>query len=67
MIQFNPEVARERAAALLLLEQLRDQQRKIQAEMDRITRQLEAQLDEESKTWPGQEPGTGPVGRLLGG
>jgi hypothetical protein len=46
VIQTNPHLLGNRAAAFLLLEQLRNEERRIHVEIDRVTRILEGQLEE---------------------
>ena len=44
VIQVNPEIAGDRAATLLLLEKLRFERDRIQAEIDRITKTLDDEI-----------------------
>jgi len=45
VIQINSEMAGDRAAALMTLQQLRAEAARIQAEIDRLTRSMQEQIE----------------------
>jgi uncharacterized sporulation protein YeaH/YhbH (DUF444 family) len=53
VIQINRVATGERAASLMLLERLRNERERIQAEIDRVTRELNEQISQEAN-----EPGS---------